>query len=150
MRRNPVARLGAIKLKLGALIGGSILLTIVVLLGGAQLELPTWITALVALGVGLVAVDLLGSGLTAPLVQMARQADRLADGDPVDPVDDSSRDEVGELARAFNRMAEEVAHTDRVPPRAGRQRQPRAAHTAGCAHGPGREPRGRGHDARRS
>ena len=77
-------------------------------------ERRNYLTALVALGVGLVAVDLLGSGLTAPLVQMARQADRLADGDPVDPVDDSSRDEVGELARAFNRMAEEVAHTDRV------------------------------------
>ncbi len=114
MRRNPVARLGAIKLKLGALLVGAVLLTIVVVLGGTSLGLPWWITALVALGGGLVAVDLLGSGLTSPLRQMARQADRLADGQPVDPVDDTANDEVGELARAFNRMAVEVAHTDRV------------------------------------
>lgn len=112
--RNPVQRLGAIKLKLGALLGGGVVLTVVVLLGGGALGLPAWILALVALSAGLVLVDLLGSGLTAPLRQMARQADRLADGDPVDPVDDTARDEVGELARAFNRMAREVAHTDRV------------------------------------
>ncbi|MFP5308137.1 MAG: DUF4153 domain-containing protein [Actinomycetes bacterium] len=112
--RGPLDRIGAIKLKLGALLGGGVLVTVVTVLAGSRVGLPTGLVAVAALALGLVAVDVLADGLTAPLRQMARQADRLASGQPVERVDDGALDEVGALARAFNRMADEVAHTDRV------------------------------------
>jgi two-component system sensor histidine kinase BaeS len=113
-RGRPLDRVGAIKLKLGAMVVGGVVVSVLVVLGGAAAGIPTWLNVVVAFALALVAVDLLGSGLTAPLRQMARQADRLASGLPVEPVDEVARDEVGDLARAFNRMAHEVAHTDRV------------------------------------
>ena len=64
--------------------------------------------------VALVMVQVLAHGMTFPLRQMAHAASRLAAGERHDPVVATSRDEVGELGRAFNRMAEEVAQTDRL------------------------------------
>ena len=67
----------------------------------------------------------------------------MARGDYSGRVRADTSDEVGELARAFNRMAAELA--TRRPPaaRAGGQRQPRAAHAAGRALRRAREPRRR-------
>lgn len=113
--RDPLGRIGAIKLKLGALlIGGAIASVGAGMLAAQLLGRPWWIPTAIGFAVAVVLVDLLGTGLTAPLRQMAEQAERLADGQPVAHVDDHARDEVGALARAFNRMAREVAHTDRL------------------------------------
>src|SRR5581483_3959786 len=59
-------------------------------------------------------VQLLARGMTSPLRDMAAGAREMAAGDYSRRVAASSRDEVGELARAFNVMAAELAETDRI------------------------------------
>jgi signal transduction histidine kinase len=56
----------------------------------------------------------LSRGMTSPLREMAKAASEMAKGNYSRRVSTSSRDEVGELARAFNQMAAELAETDRV------------------------------------
>ncbi len=56
----------------------------------------------------------LSRGMTSPLREMARATSEMAKGNYDRRVSTSSRDEVGELARAFNQMAAELAETDRV------------------------------------
>src|SRR5690242_2430064 len=65
---------------------------------------------LVALGV----VWLLAQGLTVPLREMVDAAEAMARGDFSQRVTDTSRDEIGTLARSFNKMAAELAETDRL------------------------------------
>src|SRR5690242_7910497 len=65
---------------------------------------------LVALGV----VWLLAQGLTVPLREMVDATEAMARGDFSQRVTDTSRDEIGTLARAFNQMAAELAETDRL------------------------------------
>ncbi|MGH2920241.1 MAG: HAMP domain-containing sensor histidine kinase, partial [Solirubrobacteraceae bacterium] len=50
----------------------------------------------------------------APLREMAAVASAMARGERGRPVSVTTDDEVGELARAFNRMTEELAETDRL------------------------------------
>jgi RNA polymerase sigma factor (sigma-70 family) len=52
--------------------------------------------------------------MTSPLREMAAAASEMAKGNYERRVRSSSRDEVGELARAFNQMAADLAETDRV------------------------------------
>ncbi len=66
-------------------------------------------TVALALGV----TQLLAVGMTSPLRQMTAAAQRMAKGDYDVRVTDTSSDEVGELARAFNRMARDLATVDR-------------------------------------
>ena len=62
----------------------------------------------------MVMVRYLSRGMTSPLREMAAAADAMAKGDYSRRVTDTSRDEVGALARAFNEMAAELAETDRM------------------------------------
>ena len=62
----------------------------------------------------MVMVWFLSRGMTSPLREMAAAASEMAKGNYDRRVTTSSRDEVGELARAFNQMAAELAETDRV------------------------------------
>ncbi len=77
------------------------------------LDLPglQWLFPLVVLGSGLLSV-IIGSGLaramTFPLEELGRGASRVADGDLSTAIEVRSRDEVGQLATAFNRMTEKV------------------------------------------
>ncbi|MGF1598809.1 MAG: sensor histidine kinase [Acidimicrobiales bacterium] len=59
------------------------------------------------------AVRVLARGMTFPLREMARAAQEMSAGDYRRRVTTSSRDEVGQLADAFNRMAAELAEVDR-------------------------------------
>lgn len=75
-----------------------------------------WIAMPLTLAVALSITYGFAHGLTAPLRQMRKAADAMADGDysiRVDHVDDS-RDEIGQLARAFNAMATELEHADQM------------------------------------
>src|SRR5207302_3505608 len=64
--------------------------------------------------IAMVMVWFLSRGMTSPLREMAAAASEMAKGNYDRRVSSSSRDEVGELARAFNQMAAELAETDRV------------------------------------
>src|SRR5207244_8531188 len=59
-------------------------------------------------------VRFLARGVTSPLREMAEAASEMAKGNYDIRVYSLKRDEVGELARAFNQMAAELAETDRV------------------------------------
>src|SRR5437868_13954128 len=59
-------------------------------------------------------VRFLARGMTSPLREMSDAARAMAKGNYERRVSATSRDEVGELARAFNKMAAELAETDRL------------------------------------
>jgi signal transduction histidine kinase len=111
---RPLDRLGSIKVKLGLVILATVAGTAGVLwLGrhnGWSLPLRTGLAALL----GLALVQFLARGMTSPLREMAAAASAMAHGDYERRVRATSRDEVGELARAFNAMAGELAGVDRM------------------------------------
>jgi signal transduction histidine kinase len=61
----------------------------------------------------LAVTQLLARGMTSPMREMTLAAQRMAQGDYSQRVHASSRDEVGELARAFNRTAATLEMVDR-------------------------------------
>jgi signal transduction histidine kinase len=65
-----------------------------------------------ALVAGLVVTQILAHGMTSPLREMTEAAQAMAKGDYDTKVTVSSRDEVGELARAFTLMAKDLAQAD--------------------------------------
>ncbi len=110
---SPLDQVRSIKVKLGLLVAVSVALASVLATIGSGGGVPAWlgipVTILVALGV----TQLLAVGMTSPLRQMTAAARQMARGDYSGRVNASSSDEVGELARAFNRMAEDLATVDR-------------------------------------
>ncbi len=67
----------------------------------------------VAVLLALAVTQLLARGMTSPLRSMTAAARAMARGDYSRRVQATSRDEVGELARAFNRMAADLEAADR-------------------------------------
>ncbi|QSE82698.1 HAMP domain-containing sensor histidine kinase [Rhodococcus koreensis] len=84
-------------------------------------SLTFWVTArwpfryarLLALLVSLAVTQILAHGMTSPLRSMTAAARAMATGDYSRRVRSTSRDEIGELARAFNQMAEDLEAADR-------------------------------------
>ncbi|HSK23203.1 MAG TPA: HAMP domain-containing sensor histidine kinase [Egicoccus sp.] len=111
---RPLDRVGSLKLKLGVVIVAAVLVTVAVMDVGRRAGWPTIPVAVGAVLVALGMVQVLAHGMTFPLRQMAHAASLLAAGERHDPVVATSRDEVGDLARAFNLMADEIAQTDRL------------------------------------
>lgn len=111
---RPLDRLPSLKLKLGLVIVLAIVTTSATMLIAAKLGLRLRWGALVALVVSLVFVQLVARGMTAPLRAMARAAGAMARGDHGQRVEVRSRDEVGQLAGAFNEMAAELEELDRL------------------------------------
>lgn len=62
----------------------------------------------------LLMVQVLARGMTSPLREMAAASRAMARGDYGKRVTASSNDEVGELARAFNKMAGDLEQIDRI------------------------------------
>jgi signal transduction histidine kinase len=111
---RPLDRFGRIKLKLGAVILAAVAVTVVVVTVGERAGIPLLVTGLIAAVLALAIVQLLAHGMTSPLREMAAAARAMAQGDYDRRVTATSRDEVGELARAFNAMAAELAEVDRM------------------------------------
>jgi signal transduction histidine kinase len=111
---RPLDPLGSIKMKLGACIGAAVTVTVLVVSLGAGAGMSPVASALVAGALSLGLVQILARGMTSPLREMAGAAAAMARGDYDRRVTDSSRDEVGELARAFNAMSTQLAEVDRL------------------------------------
>jgi signal transduction histidine kinase len=111
---RPLDRLSSIKTKLGVVIVAAVAVTILVISIGVRLDIPLWITGPVAGALALAMVQFLAHGMTFPLRQMVAAARSMGRGDYSARVTATSRDEVGELARAFNRMASELAEVERM------------------------------------
>ena len=110
---RPLDRVGSIKAKLGIVIVGTVAGTVGVLAAGHLVGLSIPLRVAVAGVLGLAMVQLLARGMTSPLRDMAAAASAMARGDYERRVQATSRDEVGELARAFNAMASELAGVER-------------------------------------
>lgn len=111
---SPLARIGSLKLKLGLVIVLAILVTLATMLVAAKLGVRLRWGALAALLLSLASVQLVARGMTSPLRARARAAEAMARGEHGQRVPETSRDEVGQLAAAFNVMAAELETLDRA------------------------------------
>jgi signal transduction histidine kinase len=111
---RPLDPLRSIKAKLGVVIVATVAGTVAALVVARDAGLPLGVAVLVAAVLGLAVVQFLARGMTSPLRDMAAAATAMARGDYGRRVRATSRDEVGELARAFNAMASELAGVDRM------------------------------------
>ena len=110
---RPLDRVSSIKTKLGLLVAVTIVVASVLAVIGTRLGISPMATVPVAVVVALAVTQLLARGMTSPLREMTLAAQRMAQGDYSQRVHTSSRDEVGELARAFNRTAATLEMVDR-------------------------------------
>ena len=111
---RPLDPLSSIKFKLSVVIVAAVGVTVLVQYAGLRTGFPLWAVGLLSGVLALGMVRLLARGMTSPLREMAAAARAMAGGDYSKRVPDTSRDEVGDLARAFNRMAAQLEETDRV------------------------------------
>ncbi len=112
--QHPLDEVPSIKLKLGFVIAAAVAVTVFVFWLGLKADLWPSVSGVIAAAVAMTMVWFLSRGMTSPLREMAAAASEMARGNYDRRVSTSSRDEVGELAHAFNRMAAELAETDRV------------------------------------
>ena len=111
---RPLDPLSSIKTKLGVVIVAAVGVTVLVLIGAVRMGLPLWLGAVVATLLALGMVQFLARGMTSPLREMAGAAQAMGRGDYSRRVVATSRDEVGQLARTFNKMSSELAEVERV------------------------------------
>ncbi len=111
---RPLDDVPSIKLKLGFVIAAAVAVTVFVFWVGIKVGIWPSVSGVIAGVVAMVMVWFLARGMTSPLREMAAAASEMAKGNYDRRVRSSARDEVGELARAFNQMAAELAETDRV------------------------------------
>ena len=107
---RPLDPVRSIKLKLGILLvssGAAGLSYFWLQIGG----IPP-VTSAIAIGLALATSQVLAHGMTQPLREMTAAARAMARGDYSRRVRATSRDEVGELATAFNLMAADLAAAD--------------------------------------
>jgi signal transduction histidine kinase len=112
--RRTLDGLPSIKWKLGTVIVAAVGVTVIVVDFGVRADVSPILSALAAGSLALLMVQLLARGMTSPLREMAAASRAMARGDYGRRVTASSRDEVGELARAFNQMAADLAEVDRM------------------------------------
>lgn len=111
---RPLDPLSSIKTKLGVVIVASVAVTVAVQTLGLRAGVPLLVAALASGTLSLLMVQFLARGMTSPLRDMVGAARTMARGDYSRRVTATSRDEVGELARAFNAMASELEQVDRM------------------------------------
>lgn len=102
----------SIKVKLGILVGATVTLAAFITWFGLNHGLGPRRTFPLAIIISLALTQLLARGMTSPLREMTAAVRAMAGGDYSQRVRATSKDEVGQLAHAFNRMAEDLQETD--------------------------------------
>jgi signal transduction histidine kinase len=110
---RPLDPLHSIKIKLGVLVGITCAASAILVWVGLHNNLATRYTLPLAVLAALGVTQVLARGMTSPLRDMTAAAQSMARGDYTRRVTASSNDEVGQLAAAFNRMADDLADADR-------------------------------------
>ncbi|MEV4093330.1 DUF4153 domain-containing protein [Streptosporangium saharense] len=110
---RPLDFLGRIKVKLGMVMLLAVAAAFVANEVGINAGYSRNVRVAVAVAFALVMMQLLARGMTKPLREMAAAAQTIAKGSYGLRVTATSRDEVGELARAFNAMAADLGEVDR-------------------------------------
>ncbi|MDR0592629.1 MAG: HAMP domain-containing histidine kinase [Bifidobacteriaceae bacterium] len=109
---RPLDPLSSIKIKIGLLVTGAVVAAVGMTWIGLHNGMGPTRTLPLAVVTGLVVTQILAHGMTSPLREMTEAARAMAKGDYSTKVSISSRDEVGELARAFTLMAKDLAQAD--------------------------------------
>ena len=107
---RPLDPFASFKIKMGLLVGGAILLASFTFWIGASWQFRY--ALLSALLTSLLFTQFMAHGMTSPLRQMTAAARAMAKGDYSIRVRATSRDEVGQLATAFNQMAADLGAAD--------------------------------------
>ncbi|GLP73529.1 putative histidine kinase sensor of two-component system [Mycobacterium antarcticum] len=107
---RPLDPFASFKVKMGLLVGSAITLAAFTFWIGASWQFRYALLA--ALATSLLITQLLAHGMTSPLRQMTAAAGAMARGDYSRRVRATSRDEVGQLATAFNQMAADLGAED--------------------------------------
>lgn len=110
---RPLDPLRSIKVKFGVVVVATACVAVLIVLWGYPLGFRARQTLPVGVLISLVVIQLLAHGMTAPLREMTAAARAMARGDYTRRVRATSRDEVGELAQAFNRMAADLGEVER-------------------------------------
>jgi signal transduction histidine kinase len=108
---RPLDPMRSFKVKVALLVGLSLVASSLAFWAGSSW--PFRYALLTALAVALLVTQLLAHGMTSPLREMTAAAQAMAGGDYERRVRATSRDEVGELAVAFNQMSTDLAAADR-------------------------------------
>lgn len=111
---RPLDRISSIKIKLGVLVTATVTLAAFITWLGLHYEFGPTRTLPLAIVVSVIAVQVIAHGMVAPLREMQSAARDMADGDYSTRVRATSRDEVGQLADAFNTMAADLEQVDSV------------------------------------
>ncbi|WP_028925527.1 HAMP domain-containing sensor histidine kinase [Pseudonocardia acaciae] len=109
---RPLDPVRSIKLKLSIVLLGSGAVGIAYLWYQYR-WMPPYTTTFVTVVLVLLTAQLLALGMTRPLREMTSAARAMAQGDYTRQVRATTRDEVGQLAEAFNQMAADLAAADR-------------------------------------
>jgi signal transduction histidine kinase len=110
---RPLDPLRSIKVKFGIVTVVTAPTATLIVLWGYALGFRARETLPVGVLISLGVVQLIAHGMTAPLREMTAAARAMARGDYSRRVRATSMDEVGELAKAFNRMAADLSEVDR-------------------------------------
>jgi signal transduction histidine kinase len=109
---RPLDRFSSIKIKLGILVTATVTLAAFITWIGMHNQLGPSRTLPLAIAVSVLAVLFIAHGMIAPLREMRTAARAMASGDYSRRVRATSRDEVGQLAQAFNTMAQDLEQVD--------------------------------------
>ncbi len=110
---RPLDRVSSIKVKLGVLVAATVTMAAFITWIGLYRHLGPTRTLPLAIVLSLILTQVLARGMTSPLREMTTAARAMAGGDYSRRVRATSRDEVGQLASAFNTMADDLQQSDR-------------------------------------
>ena len=109
---RPLDRFRSIKVKLAIVIVACVFISAMVSVIGYRNGIVLWVRPFISISIAVLFVYPFARGITSPLREMAAASKAMADGDFSIPVTVTSRDEVGDLARAFDQMRSELAEVD--------------------------------------